>query len=74
MIYVEDLIEEINQMRPIKFLDEEYFDNKSDPAWNVIESIMSRVPNIYKDDLALFDVEIATNGDEFLFNTKFDCE
>ena len=74
MIYIDDLLKEIKQMMPVVFSVLDYFSNKPDPAWNVIQSIIDRVPNIYKDDLEWLDVEIATNGDELLFNSEFDCE
>ena len=73
-IYVDDLLKEISQMQPVDLYDKDYFDSKPDQTWNVIQSIIDRVPNIYKDDLEWLDVEIATNGDEFLFNSEFDCE
>lgn len=74
MITVEELLKEINQMNPVEFTDEDYFSNKPDPVWNVIQSIIDRVPNIYKDDLEWLDVEIATNEDELLFHYETDCE
>ena len=73
-IIVEDLLKEINQMEPAEFTEDDYFSNKSDSAWDVIQSIIDRVPNIYKDDLEWLDVEIATNGDELLFRYETHCE
>ena len=73
-IYVDDLINELNHMEPNPLTDEEYFDSIPDPAWDVIQSIINRVPNIYKDNMDWTDVEIATNGDELLFRYEYDCE
>ena len=70
MVYVNDLIKELKQMKPISHDEWDGFK----PAWDIIQSIIERVPNVYKDDLEWLDVEIATNGDEFLFRHEIDCE
>lgn len=74
MIYINDLLTEINNVKIKEFTDEDYFNNKPDPAWEYIQSIIDRVPNIYKDDLEWLDVEIATDGDILLFKYETDCE
>lgn len=73
-VCVGDLIEELELMKPVYLTEEQYFDNVPDPAWNVIQNIFDRIPNIYEDDMEWLDVEIATNGDELLFKHENDCE
>ena len=73
-IYVEDLLKEIEAMEPQILSDDEYLAGKEDPSWKVIDNLINRVPNIYKDDLEWLDVEIATDGDELLFRYESDCE
>lgn len=75
MVYVEDLINELKQMSPVVDLSEDVdLDYAMNPAWEIIQNIIDRVPNIYKDDMEWLDVEIATNGDELLFHYETDCE
>ena len=70
MIYVEDLLKELDKIEPVD-LD---FDDNLDPAWNVIQDIIDRLPNVYEQNLGDTSVEISTNGDELLFRSELDCE
>lgn len=69
---VNELIKEIAQMEPIADLEDE--DYGMDPAFDVIQNIIDRLPNVWKDDLDWTTVEIATNGEEILLKYYLDCE
>ena len=70
MVSFEELIKELENQEPIIF----DYDDNPDPAWDTIQSIIDRLPNVYKDDIDWTKIEIATNGDEFLFKYESDCE
>lgn len=47
-------------------------------AWNkaiaFINSVFNNLPNVKKHDIEWMDIEVSTNGDEFLFRYENDCE
>lgn len=71
---IEELIKELSKKKPIVFEDNMYFDGCLDPAWRVIQDVIDRLPNVFKDDFDWMEIEIATNGDELLFKYESDCE
>lgn len=70
----DELVNDVKAMEPVELNDIDYFDSVPDPAFEVIDKIIQRLPNVWKDDLDWMEVEIATNGDELLFKHEVDCE
>lgn len=69
MIYVNDIIKKLEAAEPV---NDDYEDLNA--PWNIIQSIIDDLPNVWKDDLDWTEVEAATNGDELLFKYEADCE
>ena len=69
-----DYLELINEITdaPNPENDDESFTQ----AWEFIQSIIDRLPNVFKDESSSIiwdDVEVATNGDELLFKHEDEC-
>lgn len=70
-----DYLELINEI--IDAPNPENDDENFTQAWEFIQSIIDRLPNVFKDadnnDINWDEVEVATNGDELLFKSEEDC-
>ena len=69
---LQDVAEEIVERSPAPNMDNE--DYPFEKAWEFIEMIIGKLPNIYKHDVEWLDIEIATDGWILLFKFEKDCE
>lgn len=71
---LDDLGKEIRTNSPDIDFEKEDPDYPYEKAWVFIQKLMDKLPNIYKHDVEWLEVEVATNGDEFLFKYEAWCE
>lgn len=66
------LEEEIKNIPKVLVSDDE--DYPFSEAWEYIDKIANRLPDVWKHDVEWPEIEIATNGEEILFKYDRDCE
>ena len=71
---LEDVTDEIVTMSPAIIDDDDDYDEAMASVWNFIQSLIDRLPNVWKHDIDWTEVEVATNGYELLFKYEGDCE
>ena len=54
--------------------DHENEDYPFERAWEFIQGLIDKLPNVWKHDVDWAEIEVATNGDELLFRFESDCE
>lgn len=69
---VVQLIEELKEIEPLDFTYDKFGERFETEAFKVVDRIIERLPNVWKDDC--FNLEIATNCDEILFRYRTVCE
>ena len=74
---VKELVAELEAMEPVyndELAEDDDYDDYMTDAWDVLDSIINRLPNVWNNDFDTSGVEIATNGYELLFKYECDCE
>lgn len=69
---LENIREEIVVRSPI--LDYEDEDYPLEKAWEFIQGLIDKLPNVWQHDVDWAEIKVATNGDELLFKYESDCE
>ena len=69
---LQDVQEEIVGNSPE--IDYENEDYPFERAWEFIQGLIGKVPNVWEHDVEWLEITVATNGDELLFRYEKDCE
>lgn len=69
---LENVREEIVVRSPV--LDYEDEDYPLEKAWEFIQGLIDKLPNVWQHDVDWTEIKVATNGDELLFKYESDCE